>query len=133
MRRWLQRHGGDDRGSVSLELVVVFPIVLLILFGVVQGSLYYHARSVALAAAQEGLRETRIENGTADAGQQRAEAFVDAAGGDDVLRDVSIAVTRDATQAKVTVAGTSLSVVPGWAGMSVTQTAAGPVERVTAS
>ena len=34
----------------------------------VQGALYYHAREVALAAAQEGAREAGSENGTRESG-----------------------------------------------------------------
>lgn len=119
-----------DGGSVSLELVIAFPAVLLLIFGVVQGALYFHARNVALAAAQEGLREARVENGTAAAGGSRAREFIDAAGGEGVLRSVQVTPTRTPTQASITVTGAPMSVVPGWT-LNVSQTATGPVERVT--
>lgn len=121
--------GRDDRGSMSLELVIVFPAVLLIIGGVIQAGLYYHARNLALAAAQEGLRAARVENGTAGAGGQRAREFLGAAGGD-VITAISITPTRTATDARITVSGRSLGILPG-VSLPVSQTAAGPVERIT--
>lgn len=116
---------------MSLELVVVFPVVLLIIFGVIQGALYYHARNVALAAAQEGLRAARAETGTAADGAQGAQQFLADAGGSGVLTGATVTPSRTPTAASVTVTGSSLSVLPGIPGLRVTQTAAGPVERFT--
>lgn len=123
--------GRDERGSGVLQLVVVFPVVLLLIFGVVQGALYYHARDVALAAAQQGLAAARVEDGSAAAGGARARAFL-ARAGDGLLVEVSVSPARTAVAASVTVRGRSLSLAPGLPGMSVSQTAAGTVERLTA-
>lgn len=120
----------DDRGSISLELVVVFPVVLLIIFGGIQAALYFYARNMALAAAQEGLRSARVENGTAGAGAASAHAFLRRAGSD-ILTGTSVAPARGPAEARVTVQGQALSLVPGVAGLPVSQTAAGPVERFT--
>ena len=122
----------NERGSVSLQLAVLFPAVLLLIFGVIQGALYYYARSVALAAAQEGLRDARVENGTAGAGARRARGFL-ARADDGMLTTVSVSPSRTAVSASVTVTGRSLSLVPGMPGLRVAQTAAGPVERLTGS
>lgn len=120
-----------DRGSVSLELVVVFPVILLIIFGGMQGALFYYARSVALAAAQEGSRAAGAETGSAGIGQSAASAFVQQAGGSDVLQGAQVTASRTATTATVTVTGQSLSLVPGLTGITVSQTASVPVERIT--
>lgn len=42
-----------DRGATTLELSLVFPIFLTLLFVVIQAGLYFHARNVASTAAQE--------------------------------------------------------------------------------
>jgi Flp pilus assembly protein TadG len=132
LRRLRERaRGRDERGSISLELVVVFPAVLLALFLGIQIALYYHARNVALAAAQEGLRTARAENGTAALGQQRAYEFITNAGGASVLTSVRVDPSRTTTQASITVVGNALSVIPGIPLPAVRQTAAGPVERFT--
>lgn len=125
-----QLRGRDERGSASLQLVVVFPALLLVIFGVVQGALYYHARTVALAAAQEGLRGARVENGTASAGATRAQEFI-AQAGDGLLIGVTISPSRTAAAASVTVRGRSLSLLPGLPGLPISQTAGGPVEHFT--
>lgn len=120
----------DERGSGSLELVVLFPVILLLIFGVVQGALYYYARSVALAAAQEGLRDARVENGSAGAGGARARQFLDRVD-DGMLKAVSVSPQRNAVSASVTVRGRSLSLLPGMPGLQIAQTASGPVEVFT--
>lgn len=125
------RLGGRDGGSSSLELVVLFPAVLLLFFGVVQGALYYHARNVALAAAREGLRAERAVGGSPSAGAGQAQQFLDDAGGGKVLTGTSITPALTVTQASVTVTGRSYSIVPGLPGFSVSQTATGTVERYT--
>lgn len=129
---WLRTRIRDERGSVSLETVIVFPVVLLLIFGTVQGALYYHARNVALAAAQEGVVDARVENGTSEAGIQRAQSFLADAGGNGVLRNSSVGSTRSATEVTITVRGAAPSVLPGIGGIALTQSASGPLERVTA-
>ena len=46
----------DDRGAVSIEMVLVFPVVMLVTLLALQAAAYQHARTIALAAAQEGAR-----------------------------------------------------------------------------
>ena len=121
----------NQTGSTSLELVVLFPVLLAVIFGLVQGALWFHARNVAAAAAQEGVRVARVETGTAEAGRARAAGFLADAGGADVLTDPTIDVTTDAQRVRVVVAGRSISVLPGVPGLAVEQSAAGPVERFT--
>lgn len=125
------RRRRDERGSASLELVILFPAVLLLIFGVVQGGLYFHARSVAMAAAQQGVRAAAAEDGSAEAGGSEASAFVAQAGGSDVMTGVRVSPQRTPTAAKVTVTGRPLSVIPGVMNFQVSQTAELPVERFT--
>nr|WP_281431544.1 TadE/TadG family type IV pilus assembly protein [Kineosporia corallincola] len=113
-----------------MELVVIFPAVLLVIFAVVQGALYYFASSSALAAAQEGARTAAGENSSAAAGQQAAGAFSARVAGN-MLQTPGVVASRTATTATVTVSGHSLSVLPGFAGIGISQTASVPVERLT--
>jgi hypothetical protein len=110
---------------------VLFPAVLLATFGLIQGALYYHARDVALAAATDGLTAARARTGSGEEGRRAAVAFIQRAGGEDVLLGSSVTSVRTATTATVTVTGRTMSLVPGVPGWSVSQTAAGPVERFT--
>lgn len=119
----------DERGSASVELVVLMPLLLLILFSSVQGAVYFHASALAMAAAQEGARAASRENGTLAAGTSAASAFVSDAAGDS-LTAVTIRGSRTAAFATITVTGSSLSLVPGWT-PTVEQSASLPVERIT--
>ena len=121
---------GRERGSSSIQMVILMPALFSIMFLGMQGALYYHARTVAIAAAQEGARAAGSQNGTAVGGISAASSFVSDAGGKDVLPGAHMTGGRSATTATVTVTGTSLSVIPGWS-PAVSQSASVPVERIT--
>ena len=121
----------DERGSVSIELVILLPALFAVMFLGMQAALFYHARTVAIAAAQEGARAAGGENGQAADGVSAASSFIADAGGDDVLTGTSATANRTATRVTVTIRGSSLSVIPGWNPM-VVQHATVTVERLTA-
>ena len=121
--------GAGDRGSVSVEMVVLMPLLLLIVFLGVQGAVYYYARSLAIAAAQEGARAAALPNSTLTDGRSAAGAFLTDTAGNS-LQAVTITGTRTATTATITVHGSSLTLIPGWT-PTLTQTASLPVERIT--
>ncbi|GAA4699845.1 TadE/TadG family type IV pilus assembly protein [Nocardioides conyzicola] len=121
----------DERGSASIQLVILLPALFAVLFVGMQAALFYHARTVAIAAAQEGARAAGAEHGHESDGVQAANDFIVEAGGHDVLTSTSSTANRTATQATVTVSGFSLSVIPGWH-VRITQSATAPVERLTA-
>lgn len=125
-----RRVGSDDRGSTSLQLVIVFPALLLAFLGALQAGLFYQARAVALAAAEEGARVASTENGTAGGGRRAAASFASRAGGS-WLQGQSVSGSRGTTTATITVTGHSLSLLPGYNGFAISQTARLPVERIT--
>ncbi|MGL5858788.1 MAG: TadE/TadG family type IV pilus assembly protein [Angustibacter sp.] len=112
-----------------MQMVILMPMLFAVMFLGVQGALLYHARTVALAAAQEGARTAAGLGGSSTAGAKDAHAFVSAVG-DDALTGPGVRSSRSATNATVTVTGRSLSVIPGWT-PTVTQSASAPVERIT--
>ena len=130
-RRRAGARASGERGSATLEITVLFPVVLLLLLGVVQGALYYHARDVALAAAADGLTAARSRAGSADEGRRAAVAFLDRAGGGEMLPDAKVNAVRTGLAATVIVTGRAVSLLPGIPGWSISQTASGPVERFT--
>ena len=121
----------DERGSVSIELVILLPALFAVMFLGMQAALFYHARTVAIAAAQEGAQAAGGENGKEADGVSAASSFVVEAGGDDVLTRSTATANRTATTVTVTVRGHSLSVIPGWNPLIV-QSASVSVERLTA-
>ncbi|WP_185996635.1 TadE/TadG family type IV pilus assembly protein [Nocardioides campestrisoli] len=120
----------NQQGSVSIELLIVLPALFAVLFLGMQAALFHHARTVAIAAAQQGAREAGAMQGRESDGVGAATAFIAEAGGDDVLTHASASANRTAARATVTVTGFSLSVIPGWK-VRITQSATVPVERLT--
>lgn len=127
----VSRHRIDagERGSVTLELALIFPMVMLLVFGMVQAGIYFHARNIALAAAQEGARAASVENGSAGAGEAAAAQFATRVGGG-MITDINAAAARGTT-ATVVVTCRTFSLVPGTESLQVRQSASLPVERIT--
>ena len=120
-----------DRGSVSLELAIVFPALLLIVTALIQYALWFHARSLALAAAQQGVSVARAYHSTPAAGRGSALAFIADHGADTLLNPDVTTASPATEQVQVVVTGRSVSVLPGVTGIAVSQSAAGPLERFT--
>lgn len=114
---------------MTLQIVILMPIMFLILFTGMQAALMYQARTAAIAAAQEGARAAAAQDGSAEHGRAAAQDFL-AATGDDALRGAAVTSTKDATTATVTITGHALSVIPGWT-PTIIQSATAPVERLT--
>jgi Flp pilus assembly protein TadG len=124
-------HGQD--GSATLELTVLFPVLLLLIFGVIQGALFFHGRNVALAAAEQGARAARLDGQSDPAGTaaQQARQFLLDTGEIDNLSDLRISPAITDQQVRVTVTARTVSLLPGVPGPRVSQTAAGPREQFT--
>lgn len=124
-------HRCGDRGSATLEVAVLAPVLLLLVFSVVQAGLWFYARSLALTAAQEGVAAARTYGGTPALGVTRATAFITRSASSSLHGSSVTSRGSSATQVRIVVTGTSLSVLPGVAGIPVTAVAEGPVERFT--
>ena len=83
--------------------MILLPALFAVMFLGMQAALFYHARTVAIAAAQEGARAAGGENGKESDGVQAASAFIDDAGGDDVLTGATATANRTATTVTVVV------------------------------
>jgi len=122
------RHTGD-RGFIALEVVVAIPVAIILTLLVVQYVMLWHARHVAEAAAQNGLRVARGYQATAAQGQASADDYLhNAAGG--MFTKTHVDAGRDTTTATVSVHATVKSVIP-FGHFSVAEHATGPVERFT--
>lgn len=122
----------SDRGALAIEMVLLLPLAFSLMFLAVQGAVYFHGRSVALAAAQEGARGAAAYEANNADGRQAALSFTDQLGGG-TLDDPTVTVERDPDVGRVTVevTGTTMSLVPGW-DPGVTQSASRPVQEFTA-
>jgi len=121
---------GCDRGSATIEFAITAVAVMAIIFTAIQAATYFWARSIALAAAQEGVTAQRAYNAAPGAGRARATSFIAATG--DGLTATTVTVDPGSEEVQVTVAGHCLSVIPGFCNaFPISATAHGTVERVT--
>jgi Flp pilus assembly protein TadG len=126
------RHAGRGKakaeaGSATTELVIIFPLLLLCLLLIFQFGLWYHARHVVLAAAEEGARAARVETGSAEAGAARARHFLRQLG-PRIVVNPTVSASRTQDLARVEVSAQALNVVPGLH-LPIRQASEGPVER----
>ncbi|MFM9705583.1 TadE family protein [Streptomyces galilaeus] len=129
---WRGRRWRDDRGDASIQMAIVYPFVLLATIAVVQASMWYYARQIALTAAREGASAARAYQARPADGTARAHEVLERAAGDS-LNGYSVSVTSNGQRIQVQVSGTAMSMIPGISGLQVTQSASGPVERWTVS
>jgi Flp pilus assembly protein TadG len=126
-----------ERGVSAIEFVLLTPLLFFLIFATVQFALYFFARHVAIAAAQEGDRVAREErahageNWSADA-TDKAKAWVNQLASSFLATSSVPPPGESGTQGtaswtvSVTVTATIHSL---WGDMSVTETSAGPVEQ----
>ncbi|MDN5915635.1 MAG: pilus assembly protein [Pseudonocardia sp.] len=123
----------DERGgSASVEMALLWGVLMMLIFAVVQVALVFYAGQLALTAAQDGLRSGRYfttESVTEAASRDAGEFLRRASGSVLTGVDVSASVDDGAGLLRVRVTGTALSLVPG-VPMKVTREAVGGLERV---
>jgi hypothetical protein len=117
-----------DRGATSLELALLTPILLLVMLTVVQFAMVYHARHVALAAAQDGARVARgqAQGDWKGLSEQKARSQVQRFGSR-LLGNASAQAGGDANERWVEVSGEAVQVIPFFT-FKVRQRSGGPIE-----
>jgi Flp pilus assembly protein TadG len=110
----------------TIEMVIIFPVTLLIVFGIIQVGVWYYASSVARAAAQQGAQAAAVYNANSGDGTTTANQVLQQ-NGSSLLNSVTVTPSRDDEQATVTVTGKALDVIP-FIPLKVTATATVPVE-----
>ncbi|MFJ7218927.1 TadE/TadG family type IV pilus assembly protein [Amycolatopsis sp. NPDC098790] len=116
-----------ERGTVTAELVIATPLLLLALLAIIQFALWSHATHVAQAAAAEAVAAARAQDGTAAAGQAAGlQLLADLAQGP--LRSSQVDVERTVASASASVQGEVVAVLPG-VHLHVHAEATGEVER----
>jgi Flp pilus assembly protein TadG len=102
----------DEAGIATVEAVLVFPVLLLLIMVVFQFALWYHASGLATAAAQDGARAARAEGAAARDGQDRANSLLDQTGRS-ILQGRRVLVSRTAATTRIEVSGSCIALLPG--------------------
>ncbi|ACV79104.1 TadE/TadG family type IV pilus assembly protein [Nakamurella multipartita] len=124
-----RRHNDGDRGSASLDAVVILPLVVVLTLLVVQFVMVWHGRHLAQAAAQSAARTAAAYQSTAAAGQSAGAGYI-AVVAPRLLPRASVHVDRGGTQAAASVHAEVLTIVP-FATFTVDEQATSPVEAFT--
>ncbi|MGH3425767.1 MAG: TadE/TadG family type IV pilus assembly protein [Nocardioidaceae bacterium] len=64
----------DDRAVSAVEFSIVAPVLLLLIFAVINAGLWYYGRNIAQTSAREGVSYLRLAGTNADPGAFEAEA-----------------------------------------------------------
>jgi Flp pilus assembly protein TadG len=106
--------------------VILLPLVVTMVFLVIQAALVYHARSIVAAAAEDAARAAQVEGGSAADGRAVASEIL--AGSAGLIPGPVVSVERGTTDVRVTVRARVRGPVP-WLHLTVEASAGGPVER----
>ena len=121
----------DERGSTVVEVVLVIPVLMLILVTLIQFALWAHAAQVVQLAASEGDRTARSLGGSPTAGVGQAQTILHGADSDLSSSGV-VVVVMPGDQARITVTGTAISLLPGLS-LPVSAVQVGPVQEFRSS
>lgn len=128
------RAGGRDGGSAAIELAIIAPSLIVLIFFVIQAGLYFYGRSVALQSAREGVSQLRLAQTASDYQllqpqvASNVQTFASNVGNGALNGPVMTSAYDDvAERVRVTVTGTTISLIP-FATFTVTETARGTVE-----
>ncbi|MFI8515384.1 TadE family protein [Streptomyces sp. NPDC085460] len=120
-----------DRGSAPIQVAIIFPVVILIIFGIVQGFAIAWAHNAVATAAREGVSAGRMYGaGPGDGAAKARKAAADLGG--NLLTGVHVSTsgtTRD--RMSMQVEGQAVSLVPGLRSIRVSSSASGPIEQWT--
>ncbi|MCS6975910.1 MAG: pilus assembly protein [Gemmatales bacterium] len=92
LKRFGQREA-RRRGSVTVEMTLLFPVVLLLFLGMIEFSMMLHARQQLLAASREGARVAAL-GGDLDEVRQAVRLYL----GNGRLGDADVRLTATSSE-----------------------------------
>lgn len=129
--RSIKRRPVRDRGTSAIELAILAPILLALIWLAIQYALYFQGRQVALAAAQIGARVAREEAATVPTWQsdavRQAEKYYNGLGTKVLGNGIQATATSNGNDVQVTVTGQAASILFGLP-LPIHETAGGPIE-----
>ncbi|WP_051942979.1 TadE/TadG family type IV pilus assembly protein [Streptacidiphilus rugosus] len=115
-----------EAGALSLELAILAPVVMLLLFTIVQAGFYYYARDAALTAAQQGVETARLRGATLADGETQTWDLLSRTGGS--ITGPAVTGSDSGQLVTITVTGQVPCWLPG-VSFTVSQTATAAKEQ----
>jgi Flp pilus assembly protein TadG len=128
VRRRARLASMGEEGSAAVEVAVLAPLLVLVVFAGVQLAQWYFARTGAYEAAVAGAQAGRLHQAAADAADSAARSYLLGLGGS--VGSPSVQVSTSAEDVTVTVSGQAplILALPGLS-LTVEQSATAPMER----
>lgn len=109
--RFATPDGREDRGSSSVEFTILFPIIIVLLFGGTQLTMWYFARETAQSAAGAAARAASVVSATSGDGKAAADSYL-AKVGAGTINSYSVQETDSATSVTIHIHVTVPNVIP---------------------
>lgn len=119
-----------QRGSAAVEVALLTPVLGLVVLGLVQFALWYHAEQVVVAAAQEAAARASAESGNPRAAEERAHALLRGIRGMTGEPEVAIEPAA-ADRVAVVVRAAMRPILPGIGALGLRARAVAHVERLS--
>lgn len=127
-----RRQTTADQGAITLSYVIILPVFLAAVMVIVQASLWFLARSAALAAARHGADVARTANPPPGPGAASAVAFARSQASGFLLAPAAAVRVGPGNVVRVAVTGRAPSLVPGLP-IRISEVVTAPIERFTAA
>ncbi len=123
---------GGERGTSAVEFAIIAPILLLLIFTIIQGGLYFHARNTAQSASREGVSYLRLAGNNSDpmafaaAAEDVTEGYASRIGR---LRNVTAVGTIDSSTGRVRMLVVGEVVLPVGGTVQIQQSSTATLEQ----
>jgi len=133
MRRRRCNGNRDERGAAVVEFAIVLPVLVMLVFGIIQWSIYFNRLQGLQAAAREGARVAALPQSTQSDIKAKVNAALDGVVSSGTTRTITVSPSST-NPCDLQPAGTSVTVavkvttdieIPVWGSRTVTQTGKG--------
>jgi Flp pilus assembly protein TadG len=123
----------DQRGAAAVEMAIVLPVLVLLVFGIIQWSIYFNRLQGLQAAAREGARVAALPQSTQSDVKAKVTDALDGVLPSGATPTISVSPSSS-NPCDLQAAGTSVTVtvkvstdldIPLWGNQTVTQTGKG--------
>jgi Flp pilus assembly protein TadG len=110
-RSWRIHNETDERGAAVVEFAIVLPLLVLLVFGIVQFSIAYNRQQGLHAAAREGARVAALPQTTSSEVVDRVKSALSGVLNSSAIDSATITITPSSSQpCNGVAAGTHVSV-----------------------